>query len=110
MFGGADTTGATLMHGSFYILRSPKVYQKMKEELISIWPDLHSPPRWEELERLPYLVRRKLGLRLDEYADDDFRRLSLRNPSASAQASPRPSHASFQREEPSSPVHPSPEA
>ncbi|KAL2784370.1 cytochrome P450 [Aspergillus keveii] len=56
MFGGADTTGATLMHGSFYILRSPEVYRKMKEELISIWPEIEKPPRWEELERLPYLT------------------------------------------------------
>jgi cytochrome P450 len=57
MFGGADTTGATLMHGSFYILRSPEVYRKMKEELFSIWSEIEKPPRWEELERLPYLVR-----------------------------------------------------
>jgi cytochrome P450 len=33
LFGGADTTGTTLMHGSFYVLNSPTVYEKLKAEL-----------------------------------------------------------------------------
>ncbi|KAL4879870.1 cytochrome P450 [Aspergillus karnatakaensis] len=57
MFGGADTTGATLMHGSFYILSRREVYGTLKEELRAAWPDVHgSAPTWEELERLPYLT------------------------------------------------------
>jgi hypothetical protein len=35
LFGGADTTGTTLMHGSFQVLMSPTVYEKLKAELLS---------------------------------------------------------------------------
>jgi hypothetical protein len=38
-------------------LRSPEVYRKIKEEIRSVWPEIEKPPRWEELERFPYLVR-----------------------------------------------------
>lgn len=56
LFGGADTTGTTLMHGTFHILSSPKVYQKLKEELLTAWPDLNNQLTLLELEKLPYLV------------------------------------------------------
>lgn len=56
LFGGADTTGTTLMHGSFYILKMPEIYRKLKAELLEAWPVLSSPPSLSELERLPYLV------------------------------------------------------
>lgn len=57
LFGGADTTGTTLMHGTFYILTMPEVYARLKEELRAAWPDLKTPPTLGELEKLPYLVR-----------------------------------------------------
>jgi cytochrome P450 len=59
LFAGTDTTSLVLMHGSFYILKLPNVYQKLKEELRAIWPDLHAevPPSLNELEKLPFLVR-----------------------------------------------------
>ncbi|KAL1989438.1 hypothetical protein VTN49DRAFT_7249 [Thermomyces lanuginosus] len=56
LFGGADTTGTTLMHGSFYILKMPEIYRKLKAELLEAWPVLSSPPSLSELERLPYLT------------------------------------------------------
>ncbi|RDW72725.1 cytochrome P450 [Aspergillus mulundensis] len=59
MFGGADTTGMTLMHGCFYILQetSKDIYGKLKAELRNAWPDLDAAaPKWEDLERLPYLT------------------------------------------------------
>ncbi|KAL2819577.1 cytochrome P450 [Aspergillus cavernicola] len=57
LFGGADTTGMTLMHGSFYILSSPGIYNRLKQELLSAWPILDDrSPSWEELEKLPYLT------------------------------------------------------
>ncbi|KAF3403033.1 Cytochrome P450 monooxygenase yanH [Talaromyces pinophilus] len=56
LFGGADTTGATLMHGSFYILTLPTVYAKLKAELLSAWPALDEIPSLSELEKLPYLT------------------------------------------------------
>ncbi|KAL4734950.1 cytochrome P450 [Aspergillus similis] len=59
MFGGADTTGMTLMHGCFYILqeKSRGVYERLKTELVEAWPSLDgAAPTWEELEKLPYLT------------------------------------------------------
>lgn len=57
LFGGAGTTGTTLMHGAFYTLTLPDVYRRLKEELLQAWPDLGQPPRLSVLEKLPYLVR-----------------------------------------------------
>ncbi|EED13527.1 cytochrome P450, putative [Talaromyces stipitatus ATCC 10500] len=56
LFGGADTTGTTLMHGSFYVLTAPTVYRRLKEELISAWPVLEDAPDLCELQKLPYLT------------------------------------------------------
>lgn len=56
LFGGADTTGLTLMHGSFYILTLPNVYQRLREELVSTWPILEDAPDLYDLQKLPYLV------------------------------------------------------
>lgn len=44
------------MHGSFYILSLPEVYRKLKEELLTAWPDLNHDLSLSELEKLPYLV------------------------------------------------------
>ena len=57
MFGGADISGATLMHGGFHILTQPTVYEKVKKELREAWPRLDQPPQLAQLEKLPYLVR-----------------------------------------------------
>lgn len=57
MFGGADTTGTTLMHGTFYVLKQQNVYHKLKEELQAAWPNLNVLPELTDLEKLPYLVR-----------------------------------------------------
>lgn len=56
MFGGADTTGTTLMHGSFYILTRPNIYHKLKVELREAWPARDQSPPLATLEQLPYLV------------------------------------------------------
>ncbi|KAL4912990.1 cytochrome P450 [Aspergillus aurantiobrunneus] len=56
MFGGADTTGTTMMHGCFFILSSADIHTKLKEELRSAWPVINAAPTWEELEKLPYLT------------------------------------------------------
>lgn len=57
MFGGGDTTGNTLMLGTFHLLESPSLTKRLKDELRSAWPVLESPPRFEQLEKLPFLVR-----------------------------------------------------
>lgn len=56
LFGGSDTIGMGLMHGTFEILRKPEVYRKLKAELIEAWPDISSSPSHTMLEGLPYLV------------------------------------------------------
>jgi cytochrome P450 len=56
MFAGSDTTGNALMVGTFYLLKRPETYAKLKQEILSIWPKLDAdPPTLRELERLPYL-------------------------------------------------------
>lgn len=63
LFGGSDTIGLGLMHGTFEILRHPQVYRKLKAELMEVWPDLSDSPSHVTLEGLPYLVRiEDLGL------------------------------------------------
>lgn len=57
LFGGSDTTGVTLMHGTFYILKDVEVYQRLKAELQKAWPVLDEAPSQATLETLPYLVR-----------------------------------------------------
>ncbi|KAF4226117.1 hypothetical protein CNMCM6805_005163 [Aspergillus fumigatiaffinis] len=56
LFGGADTTGTTLMHGSFYVLNTPAVYQKLKAELRSNWRVLDEAPSLSEFEKFLYLT------------------------------------------------------
>ncbi|RVX69702.1 hypothetical protein B0A52_06346 [Exophiala mesophila] len=55
MFGGADTTGTTLMHGCFLILNNPQVYKNIKTELHQVWPTLEQVPLYDTLQKLPYL-------------------------------------------------------
>jgi hypothetical protein len=57
MFGGADTTGNTLMLGTFHLLENPSLLKRMMEELRVNWPDLDKSVRFEDLEKLPFLVR-----------------------------------------------------
>ncbi|KAH9960414.1 putative cytochrome P450 [Russula dissimulans] len=55
---GSHTTGTTLMTGTYHLLRSPEAKQRLVDELFSVWPVLDQPPRYEELEKLPFLAQR----------------------------------------------------
>ena len=57
---GADSTGVTLMVAAHYVLRDPQVRQRLEAELREAWPILEETPRYEALEKLPYLVRPRL--------------------------------------------------
>ncbi|TKA72784.1 hypothetical protein B0A49_03538 [Cryomyces minteri] len=56
LFAGADTVGNTLMLGSFHLMKQPKAYQALKEELVGVWPVMERAPDLRTLERLPYLT------------------------------------------------------
>ena len=57
---GADSTGVTLMVAAHYVLQDPQVRQRLEAELREAWPILEETPRYEALEKLPYLVRPRL--------------------------------------------------
>jgi len=57
LFGaGSDTTaiGATTI--SYHVLHNPEVQQRLVNELRTAWPVLEEVPRYEVLEKLPYLA------------------------------------------------------
>lgn len=54
---GTDTASDALIHGSVRILDSPEICEKLQTELDNAWPTLEEVPRFEQLEKLPYLVR-----------------------------------------------------
>ena len=58
VFAGTDTSSNTVVTGLMHVLADEHVYQKLKQELTTAWPDLSTRPRLEELEKLPYLVSR----------------------------------------------------
>lgn len=57
---GADSTGITLMVAAHYVLQNPPVRQRLEAELREAWPVLEEIPRYEVLEKLPYLVRPRI--------------------------------------------------
>ena len=50
------TPKSTLSLASFYILDSPDILHRLREELIHAIPDPKIPPTLPQLERLPYLT------------------------------------------------------
>jgi cytochrome P450 len=55
MFAGADTVGVTLMIGTHHMLQDTTTLQKLKKDLLIVWPSLAHEPTLRELENLPYL-------------------------------------------------------
>lgn len=56
VFAGTDTTGNTLMVGTFYMLENESLVKRLKNELREHWPNLDKTPRYEDLQKLPFLV------------------------------------------------------
>lgn len=54
---GSDTVSDALSVGTLNVLDNPEVHAKLRDEILKAWPKLDEPPRYEELEDLPYLVR-----------------------------------------------------
>ncbi|KAL1970873.1 hypothetical protein VTN77DRAFT_2707 [Rasamsonia byssochlamydoides] len=56
---GTETTAWALTVAMFHILSNPSIRTRLEEELQSFFPDnpqTNGPPKWPELERLPYLT------------------------------------------------------
>ena len=53
---GSHTVGTTLMMGVHYLLHSPEVKWRLVDEVRTAWPVLEETPRYEELEKLPFLA------------------------------------------------------
>lgn len=53
---GTDTASDAFINGSIHLLDNRPVLVKLQEELDKAWPILEQVPRFEELEKLPYLV------------------------------------------------------
>ena len=56
---GADTSTQALMHTSFHLLDNPAILSRLQAELRQAIPDPDAPLGWQELEKLPFLVRSK---------------------------------------------------
>lgn len=56
VFAGGVTVGDTLMTGHFHILDQPDLYEKLRKEVLSVWPDIDDPPSFEVFETLPLLT------------------------------------------------------
>jgi len=52
---GQETVKATLTIATYYILQNPTITKKLKEELLTAFPDSVNPPELSKLEQLPYL-------------------------------------------------------
>ena len=57
VIGGTETTARSLGLGIYHLIRNEDILAKLREELRSVMPTPESRPTWNQLERLPYLVR-----------------------------------------------------
>ncbi|KAH9055044.1 putative P450 monooxygenase [Lactarius vividus] len=62
---GSDTIAISATATSYHVLHNPEVQQRLVKELRTAWPVLEEAPRYEVLEKLPYLTAVvKEGLRM----------------------------------------------
>ncbi|KAH8996548.1 putative P450 monooxygenase [Lactarius hatsudake] len=62
---GSDTTAMAATTITYHVLHNPEVQQRLVKELRTAWPVLEEVPRYEVLEKLPYLTAVvKEGLRM----------------------------------------------
>ena len=56
LFAGGVTVGDASMTALFHILDQPELYQRLRSEIRTAWPDINRPPSLEALEALPVLT------------------------------------------------------
>ena len=52
----ADTTGNGMTVAAYNVVKNPEIYEKLRAELKTAFPESNSRLSFVELERLPYLV------------------------------------------------------
>ena len=55
---GTLTTAHVLSTISFHLVENPEIVAQLQQELKVVMKDSSQSPRWQQLEKLPYLVRR----------------------------------------------------
>ena len=53
---GAETTANALRVATFHLAKNQGMAQRLRNEIKSIQPDVHTPATWRQLEQLPYLT------------------------------------------------------
>ncbi|KAI0042794.1 cytochrome P450 [Auriscalpium vulgare] len=62
---GSDTSAIALTTTVYNVVNTPGIQERLHAELLAAWPNLDEPPRYEVLEKLPFLTAIvKEGLRL----------------------------------------------
>ncbi|KAH9052057.1 putative P450 monooxygenase [Lactarius deliciosus] len=62
---GSDSSAIAATAISYHVLHNPEVQQRLVDELRTVWPVLEEVPRYEVIEKLPYLTAVvKEGLRM----------------------------------------------
>ena len=56
IFAGANTVADTMLMGSYHAMQNPDLLRRLKQELLTVWPDLHVRPSLADLESLPLLT------------------------------------------------------
>lgn len=56
MIAGSDTVGNASAVGTFRVLKNPKIFETLMNELREAWPEKEANVGYETLEKLPYLV------------------------------------------------------
>lgn len=57
IIGGTETVARSLALGAYTLITNEVIRNKLQEELRSVMPTPDSRPTWNQLEKLPYLVR-----------------------------------------------------
>lgn len=52
----ADTTGNVMGMATYQILKNPKIYERLRQELADAFPDAMAEMKYTDLEKLPYLT------------------------------------------------------
>ncbi|KAK0113954.1 hypothetical protein ONS95_014199 [Cadophora gregata] len=88
VFAGGVTVGDTLMTGHFHVLDQPELYDKLRTEVLRVWPNIDDPPPFEAFECLKLLTATiKESLRVSPGATSPLVRIV---PSSGAIISGRP--------------------